>query len=348
MPSKGVAAMGKFDPPSQQRPKAGGLVLALAFVSILAVPTMGANPLRPADSIAPRLSADQEPVPQKDSRSELDSLLLHMSRVASLYTDEALRFTCVEGILYRHFRFNGLEVHRREFELDYIYVFNEPSSAAAEDRPAGLADYRTERSEPGEEDEAREVELDDLRLPHALLRAYSWVFLFREDHLASYDYEIKGHERVLGRDAVAVAFEALPPYRRGFNDWFGTAWIDMETYQLLRVEALSSSHVEEKARAQEAREARRVARPRYDYVTITTEFAVEKHGMRFPSKVSQVGTSVEWRTTSGSWGWGSYRDYRVFQVDQIYTDHAFFSVRTESEIRAFVLGGVQIKDSSGG
>ena len=64
--------------------------------------------------------------------------------------------------------------------------------------------------------------------------------------------------------------------------------------------------------------------------------------MRFPSKVSLVGTSVEWRTISRSWA-GSLREYKVFQVDQIYTDYAFFSVRTESEIRALVLGGSRIR-----
>lgn len=76
--------MGKFNPASCQRHRAGSLVLVLALVSIPAAITMGADLPRPADP---------KPIPQQDSPSELDTLLTRMSRVASLYTDEALRFT---------------------------------------------------------------------------------------------------------------------------------------------------------------------------------------------------------------------------------------------------------------
>ncbi len=314
------------DAAGRKRQAAGGLVLALALVSIPAASTMGAA-LR-----------------QQDPSSDLNTLLFRMSRVASLFTDEALRFTCEEKILSRRFRIDGLEVGRREFELNYIYVFDEPSAGGGEDFRTSLLDYRTERSSPGDEEVAREVKLEDLELPIYLLRAYSWVFLFQEHLLSSHDYEIKGYERVMGRDAVVVAFEALPPFRRGLNDWFGTMWIDSETYQLLRVEAILSDQVAERALAQAALESKEISRPRYLYMTFITEFAEEKHGMRFPSQVSIVGTTVEWRSNTRSWVAGNYREYKILQVDQIYSDYSFFSVRTESEIRAFVLAGVQIKD----
>jgi len=51
----------------------------------------------------------------------------------------------------------------------------------------------------------------------------------------------------LERDAIVVAFAAQPPFRVGANDWFGKAWVDAESYQLLRVEAMTPADVEAKA-----------------------------------------------------------------------------------------------------
>jgi hypothetical protein len=315
------------------------LTIALASCSFVAI--TGASGAENAQDFTPLLvpaggAASVAPDSQ-DPERELASLLAHMGRVASLYTDEALSFTCEERILYRHFRFDGLEDRKRiEHELSYIYVFEEPPAGDGGDRRAGLVDYRTLLADTGP-DGAREVILDDLNLPAYVLRAYSWVFLFQENLQPSYEFEITGYEDALGRDAVVLEFEAIPPYRPGFNVWCGRAWIDRETYQLLRVEATPAPHVEIKAQADHARESMRVSgRRRYEYITISTEFNEERHGMRFPSEVSLVGTAVDWRTRSGDPQYGIFREYKFVQVDQIYSEYSFFSVRTEEEIHAIV------------
>ena len=38
-------------------------------------------------------------------------------------------------------------------------------------------------------------------------------------------------------DAYRLRFDAIPPYQDDVNGWFGTAWVDRETGQFLRIEA---------------------------------------------------------------------------------------------------------------
>jgi len=59
-------------------------------------------------------------------------------------------------------------------------------------------------------------------------------------------YQILGEDTALGRTALKLRFEPIPPYREELNSWFGTAWIDRETSQLLRVEAMKPTSTRKK------------------------------------------------------------------------------------------------------
>lgn len=68
---------------------------------------------------------------------------------------------------------------------------------------------------------------------------------------------------------------------------------------------------------------------------IITEFAVEKNGLRLPSKVRiELGRYrvVERRKSL------STKKYKLSRVEQTYTNYQFFNVRTTAEIRAIVDG----------
>src|SRR5713101_2542471 len=65
-----------------------------------------------------------------------------------------------------------------------------------------------------------------------------WVLIFHKTRQPVHHYQLAGREFVSGREAVKVSFEPLKPYKEGLNDWYGTAWVDTSTFQLLRVEAM--------------------------------------------------------------------------------------------------------------
>jgi len=254
--------------------------------------------------------------------TRLPELLTRMDRVASLYRDKALSFTCVEKVSY-----GSPLIRRRTYLLDYVYEFN----------GVDLTDYRTDhkRHRPAGEIPHR-VELANYRIPYSLSRAYSWVFVFERSRWGRYRFEILGDERALGRKALRVRMEPVSPIEEDVNDWYGDIWIDRGTWQLLRVEALKADQHEEKLRLEAALSRVSVDGPEsYEIARIMTEFSVEKNGMRFPGLVEIVNTRYKVLQ-------GRKAPYSVerngFIVTQRYLDYRFFGVRTEDWIRDIVGG----------
>ena len=296
----------------------------------------------------------------------MDVLLERMARVAELYDDNALRFSCDEEITYTLFGASGRVQDRRKYNLQYMYTYEldpetpteateAPADPVTSDAPTDavterhgrLADYRTIRDDDAAEESYREIELEELALPNYLKQAYSWAFIFEEARQARYRFEILGEENVHGRDAFVLGFDPIPPYVRRVNDWFGKVWIDKESSQILRVEARSSdSLTEEPPGDEQGSEEAADEGMTYSVTSVTTEFAIEKNGMRFPSH-AMLTASVSRRFGEGAHVvaalTGDVGEYEtevrtVFRVDQTYDDYRFFNVRSETEIRDFVLG----------
>jgi hypothetical protein len=168
-------------------------------------------------------------------------------------------------------------------------------------------------------------------LPIYVLRAYSSVFIFERDHRHLYDFELVGEEEVLGRRAVKVRLEAIPPHVEGVNDWIGAAWVDRQTYELLRFEGLKVDDHRQKRIFSLGIEQSKVPRP-YDsrsFDGIEVEFGEQKNGMRFPSKV------VIRRTVFATARTAKYLrspGYRALEVEQSYDDYRFFGVTTEETV----------------
>ncbi|MCP4039823.1 MAG: hypothetical protein GY733_22960, partial [bacterium] len=135
------------------------------------------------------------------------------------------------------------------------------------------------------------------------------------------------------------SFEPIPPVEDAINDWHGRAWVDEETSQVLRVEAVPAQEFDQVdllRKTLERSEATKNVlgyRGTYTFSHVTTEFDVEKNGMRFP------GRSLIQRTAHvvNARGDGSSRnERRVYQVSQTYKRYQFFSVRTADQVKAFV------------
>jgi len=279
-----------------------------AFLVATCVP--GSEAALPAQPIA-------APEPGEEGGTELDGLLERLGRVAGLYRDSALQFSCDEEV-------TGTGLAAAPYRFEYIYVYS-PSQ--------GLKDYRTV---PGAR-HPREVDPGAYRIPQFLRRAYSWAFVFGADARQHHQYAIAGEDDALGRAALKVTFEPIPPFRRDVNEWFGTAWVDRETFQILKVEALHEEQRKQKEFEAELASppAERARRKRYPIERVTTEFSVEKNGMRFPGKVTIALSEF---VVPGEGGSAPFDQTLVYRIEQNYANYRFFSVRTRDEIRALVSG----------
>ncbi len=303
----------------------------IAFLGILIAATVPTSPAARASSTAGQ---------------QLDDLLGTLARVSELYGDSALNFTCVERITQTRFRSLDRIGERSSHAFDYFYVFNTAEEAAASDGAirAGLRDYRTE---PGValDGEAGRVNPSDLGLAH-LSRAYSWIFVFGADASSSYVFIQEPDGRAQGKPAHVVGFEPRQPIRMGLNDWSGRAWIDKETTQLLRVEAVTSAEYLASAGGRAANRTEgglnvSTASDLYGMTHAEVDFGEEKNGLRFPSRAMLTGTLIRLDASDP----GTYREAtrqildrgikmnRTFRVEQTYRDYRFFSVRTEAEVQ---------------
>jgi hypothetical protein len=275
--------------------------------------------------------APAAPVPLGDDG--LRPILQRLDRVASLYRDNALRFTCEETLT--HFTGRG----QRRYRFHYIFVYDEENR---------LADYRLKRQAAKPRRSAKKamkssepVSLDRYTrragMPPPVLRAYNWVYLFERARWRYYEYRLLQRREVLERPALGIEFEPVPPYRAGVNEWFGRIWVDTETYQVLKVEALQPAEYLKKRRFEdfvtEPPDSTRKLRSTHVFSEVHTEYGVEVNGMRFPSEVVTRGVRYEAWAHEGDSG---YREYPMFRLEQAYDNYRFFGVRAEEEIDRIV------------
>lgn len=251
-----------------------------------------------------------------------------------MYRENALSFACDETIIASLFDSSGDLRRRAVHELQYIYTFEELPPDAPTDAFRRFRDYRTRRDVAPDEGEVEEVHLDTLDLPAATVRAYSWAFLFQAGLQQHYRFGLAGRERVLDRDALILSFEPVPPVVAGFNDWFGRAWVDAETHQVLRVEALQAGEFAELDAIERDRVRLEIPRDGRIVVRLNAEFGIEERDVRLPSKVTLTGEDFSMRAlnfdlpgniSSALPEW-ELRGRVAFRIEQIYDNYRFFNV----------------------
>ena len=142
--------------------------------------------------------------PTADDDAAFVDLLDRLGRMARLYADRALRFSCDETLR---------AAPGGTFKDSYIYVYGDDGR---------FHDYRTKRGDT----RAREILPDHIPIRRYLSQAYSWVFQFRSERRSHIRFTRKGEETLAGESSVVIAFEPIPPVQPGVNDWYGTAWVD--------------------------------------------------------------------------------------------------------------------------
>lgn len=246
---------------------------------------------------------------ETSGRINIGELLIRLDRVAEQYAERARSFTCEEHIRWD----KGGETDRRKF--GYVVVL---------DNEGNFDDYRTRLRSRERSDPAKRVEPADFGVPVYLRSAHLWLFIFRRDRWRFHHYDIVAEDELFDRPAVVIRFEPIPPYREKVNNWYGTAWVDEETAQLLRVEAHRPDDHEELQRVESHRAGEAVSSWVYDVQYFSTEFTVEKRGMRFPGLVEMREIHYDFRRglhdfkkqeRTVLWVYQTYSDYRFFEVE---------------------------------
>ncbi len=270
----------------------------------------------------------------------LQTILQRMARTASLFRDTALEFACREKISWRGFGKPG------QAAFEYVFVYDDEK---------GFQDYRTVPFLGKRRKAPEEISPDDLGVPWYLRSAYLWVFVFRDSRQLLHHYRLAGEEEVLGIQAVKIEFEPILPIRTKLNDWYGTAWVDPELGQLLKVVAFSPEDHKTKTLWEDFRAANITDETQAEFSTITTLFTEERNGLRFPGKVTLE--QVRYRrkkdpSADGNLGKtltrldghlvekekrGGARQFVLLHVEQTYRKYQFFSVRTADEIKSYIL-----------
>ncbi len=238
----------------------------------------------------------------------VQKLLVELDRVANLYRDSALGFTCNETV-HLH-----TDDGRRTVRLRYIYSRT----------PDGThTDHRLRRKDrgPGEL-----VALGDLGIDRALVRVYSWVFLFESSRWPHYRYEIRGEEVLDGMPALKITLDPIEPFHENVNEWQATVWVDRETHLPLRVEALSVRDREAQQAYLRALAADSRSWTPYTWEESTTLFGVKHHGLRYPSEARIEMASHTVPSRAGG------RGRRLYAVRQLYTDYRFFKTSARDQL----------------
>ena len=249
----------------------------------------------------------------------LEALQQRLARTAALFHDTALSFTCREII-----QWNG-PGRPGEARFEYVFVHEENE----------IKDYRTPAVMGKRTRAPEEISPDDYDVPLYLRSAYLWIFVFKPSRHRYHHYRVVGEEEVLGIPAIKIEFEPIPPYQKKINVWFGTAWVDPEMGQLLKVVAYKPDHYHTKTRLEGIQERNSADELRAEYETITTLFTEEKNGLRFPGKVVLDRSVYRWTYGGGT---GDPVKSTLYKVEQKYRNYEFFSVRAAEEVRSYIQG----------
>jgi hypothetical protein len=250
----------------------------------------------------------------------LEALLEGLARQAEVYRDSALRFTCDERVV---------EIHRgkrRAFEFEYVYAYDDAGRLQDHRMTRRIAErVRKGKALPGPVDPA------DLGLRAFVLRAYSSIFIFAREYRHLYEFEILGEEETLGRPAVKVRIAALPPHVDGLNHWFGAAWVDRDTHQLLRFRGLEAGDREAKELYDKGvvQEGSPFRGRLHFFDEIDVEFGVRSGEIRFPSRVVMVRTEFATSWKASYLRTEAVRDLRTVQS---YDNYRIFGVRSAETI----------------
>jgi hypothetical protein len=186
-----------------------------------------------------------------------------------------------------------------------------------------LYDYQLVRDRKGSVRESRtllEEDEKEVRVPDALLKTrLFWharvvmgpLGLLSRERQAEHDFRLVREAREDGERVVVI--EAVPKPGVAADHLVGTVWLRSRDAAILRIEWDPSS-IDDYAGVEAAAERFQMT-PR---VVLTSEYALEKNGIRFPRRYTVKETYVR-----------GGRRFQRSQIDVLYDRYKFFTVETQ-------------------
>lgn len=233
---------------------------------------------------------------------DLDPLLRSLGQRAHTYETVALRFVCIESI-------RPTDDPKNERRFDYMYV------EAQEQRYRPFRQAHTGRLGKN---------VPETRLDFSFPDAFSWTLMFAPDRQKLFHFRYAGQEWFSLREAHILEFTAPLPFTTGTTiyQWSGRIWVDIENYNILKVEAEPGNQTERlKDQLKAYRQAPRFLifpmgkRPQGQSYNIT--FLNELHSLSLPDQLEfktftlNLEGKEEWENLTVL----RYSGYQFFGVD---------------------------------
>ena len=189
-----------------------GASIAVAARATAPAPAGAPTPARKPATVKPPATA-----PDAKPTVDLDTLLKSLGKRAHAYETVALRFVCIESI-------RTTDDPKNERRFDYMYV----ESQEQRYRPFRQAHTgRLGKTMP------------ETKLDFGFPDAFSWTLMFAPDRQNLFHFRHVGQEWFSLREAHILEFTAPLPFTSGTTvyQWSGRIWVDIENFNILKVEA---------------------------------------------------------------------------------------------------------------
>ena len=256
--------------------------------------------------------------PAAQNIENLDTILPLLAEYCSRFADASLNYICMEEIhetIYTppralSYSYRGFREHNR-YVYDYQLIYKD-----------GL--YKERRilvKENGKDTNEQNAPLKVKRSPYEYLIAGP-IGLFSEYWQPFYDYTILKTARLKGQKVWVIDVKPKPGVKHQYL--YGKAWISTDNLSVQKIE-YNQKALRNIQEIQKSAEDVGMAPD----ITIVTEFAYEKNGIRFPSECSISENYMR----SNSRGGQSTLKYQKSKLIITYSDYKFFTVETQVDIK---------------
>jgi len=237
-----------------------------------------------------------------EDSTDVEALLRLLGEKARVYREVALQFVCIESI-------RDSDRPREWRRFDYMYV------EAQEQRYKPYRQKHTGR--PGRRPQEATIDFD---FPDS----YSWTLMFDPDRQHLFKFGDAGEEWFSLRLAHILEFTAPLPFTTGktIYEWSGRIWIDVENFNILKVEALPGNQEQRlKVELRAYRQAPRfliyplARRPTGSLYSITFLNEFQKLSLPDLAEVRQFTLTLDGREEWGSTLYLRYSGYQFFGVE---------------------------------
>ena len=269
---------------------------ALSLAGNWRTPVMGVCPGTLATSESGLSSLKSQAADYCDSLSHAVLDFVCRERIEEWFYGEPQDINLLSGIFFLDNR-----IGRYKYIYDYQLI---------RDRTGHIRENRTLLQEEGKKVELRDAPLNT----HVIKYAYvvmGPLGLLSRSHQADFDYKITREEKLAGEPTVVI--EAIPKPGVHPDYLYGTIWLRKSDAGILKVQWNPAS-MENYASVEDVG---RKLRMKPD-ILMTSEYAFEKNGIRFPSRYNVKERYLGYRGR-----------FERSETDVIYDQYKFFTVETE-------------------